>query len=331
MYLALNVALALFIVLANYADLTPRGGSGVRSGLRALVHGLLALGDLALCGLGTLLVMVGLLADFTAAIAPAGSGMESAGFVGGLMIATGLLGGAMLVPGVRRWLAQHLDIDPDSCVHTMALTLAAYATGMGVLQLLLWADLSEALSTSVEFTAMDLVSSASLMLILTLTGVGLLVRRSPAEAAERLGLRKVTWRQLLLVVALIAAFLIADAAIGWAWHSLDPQAFEREQANMDQMFGGLMTGWGLVAISLVAGTGEELLFRGALQPRFGLALTALLFTLGHFQYAFSPGMVEVLLIGLALGHLRRRAGTVPCLLVHAGYNLANVLLMSLAG
>ena len=130
---------------------------------------------------------------------------------------------------------------------------------------------------------------------------------------------------------MIAAFLCMDAALGWLWQSLDPDGFELAQEATGQLFGALLTPVGALAVGIAAGTGEEILFRGALQPRFGILFTALLFMLAHFQYAFSPAMAEVLFLGLALGYMRRRVGTIPCILVHAGYNLANMLLQIVAG
>jgi len=80
-------------------------------------------------------------------------------------------------------------------------------------------------------------------------------------------------------------------------------------------------------MALSAGIGEELLFRGALQPRFGILLTAAVFALGHVQYALSPAIIEVFVIGLVLGWLRQRSNTTTCIAVHAGYNFVDMLLL----
>jgi membrane protease YdiL (CAAX protease family) len=76
-----------------------------------------------------------------------------------------------------------------------------------------------------------------------------------------------------------------------------------------------------------AALGEETLFRGALQPRFRPLLTALIFTVGHVQYTLSPALLEILAIGLVLGWLRERTNTTTCMVVHAGYNLFDTLIM----
>ena len=69
-----------------------------------------------------------------------------------------------------------------------------------------------------------------------------------------------------------------------------------------------------------AGIGEEILFRGAAQPRLGLPLTALLFAAVHTQYTVSPALVHIFVTGLLLGVVRRRANTTTAIAVHASYN-----------
>jgi membrane protease YdiL (CAAX protease family) len=77
--------------------------------------------------------------------------------------------------------------------------------------------------------------------------------------------------------------------------------------------------WHMALLALAAGVGEELLFRGALQPRVGLALTALVFGLLH---ALTPlYLVLAGIFGLYLGWLQARSGSllVP-ILAHALYD-----------
>jgi len=321
MYLALNVSLVLFIVLANYADL--------HHGLRPAVYILLGIGDLLLCGIGVLALGLGLLSRVLPEVALTVGGIGVTWMLGGVLLVAGLLGGLLLFPGVRRKIALLLDVEPDSCVHTTALTLVTYFAVFSLLQALAWTELSASLPSSIALTPLDLAASSIFMLVVAFAGVGFLVRRSPRETAFRLGLRKLKWKELLLVAVVILAFLAMDMANGWLWQSLDPDGFELAKEATGQLFGALLTPVGALAVGIAAGTGEEVLFRGALQPRFGILFTALLFMLAHFQYAFSPAMVEVLVLGLALGYMRRRVGTIPCILVHAGYNLADMLLQML--
>ena len=316
MYLTLSVSVVCVIVLANYADL--------HRGLQSVVYALLGLGDLLLCGIG----MAALSSAWLPWLGPnAGLGVE----LGGLMLITGLTGLATLLPKVRQGISRLLDITPHSSVHTTCLNLTVSAVGLGMAQALVWRSFDEVPLQIVAVTPLDLVVSSALMLVLAVTGVGLLVRRTLAETISRLGLRRLRPRDLLVAALTVGLFLVLDAATGKLWEVLNPASFQRAQETATSLFGAILTPAGALTAGLAAGIGEELLFRGALQPRLGLVITSLLFMLAHFQYSFSLGMVEVLLLGLALGYIRRRAGTTPCILVHGGYNIANVVMLMVAG
>jgi len=94
----------------------------------------------------------------------------------------------------------------------------------------------------------------------------------------------------------------------------------------DILFGNLQSPIGALTLGLAAGLGEEVLFRGALQPRFGLLFTTLLFTVSHTQYTVSPALVEIFVVGLILGLVRDRRSTTLAILVHAAYNIMQVVL-----
>ena len=82
---------------------------------------------------------------------------------------------------------------------------------------------------------------------------------------------------------------------------------------MDQttqhVFAGLDNPLGIAALALFPGICEEILFRGALQPRIGLLATALLFTSIHTQYGISLDALSVLVVALGLGLIRRYTNT----------------------
>lgn len=82
-------------------------------------------------------------------------------------------------------------------------------------------------------------------------------------------------------------------------------------------------------MSLQASIGEEIFFRGALQPIFGSVLTALLFAVTHTQYAFTFTWVMVFLHGLCFAWLRRRYSTTAAIIAHAMYNFMPVVLILL--
>jgi membrane protease YdiL (CAAX protease family) len=81
-----------------------------------------------------------------------------------------------------------------------------------------------------------------------------------------------------------------------------------------------------LALGLLAGTGEEILFRGAIQPRYGLLLTTLLYTVLHVQYELSLVSLGVFGLAILLGLERRWFGTTACILTHALYDALAILL-----
>jgi len=74
------------------------------------------------------------------------------------------------------------------------------------------------------------------------------------------------------------------------------------EALTEQLLGPLFSSlWGVATLGLAAALGEETLFRGALQPRFGLWATALIFALVHSNYGISLSTVVVFILGIVLG------------------------------
>ena len=84
--------------------------------------------------------------------------------------------------------------------------------------------------------------------------------------------------------------------------------------------------WHMVLVSLSAGIGEEVLFRGVLQPRLGLAAAAILFGLLHpFTLAY---IALAALLGAYLGWLQSMRGNILApILVHGLYDLAALIVM----
>jgi hypothetical protein len=79
------------------------------------------------------------------------------------------------------------------------------------------------------------------------------------------------------------------------------------------------------------GIGEELLFRGALQPRYGIILTSILFALLHSQYGFTFITLGTFVLGCVLGVLAKRYGTTHSIIAHSLYNTLVVIISVLAG
>jgi hypothetical protein len=175
-------------------------------------------------------------------------------------------------------------------------------------------------------TIWEVVLTGVPLTLFALAGVGLFVRRDWRRTMERLGLRRPTWKHLLLAGGLTILFLGFDMLVNLIWQRIDPASYDLLSRVTNNLFGGLSTIGGAFILGLSAGISEELLFRGAVLPKLGLLLTTVLFAIGHLQYGFSIATLEVFVIGLILGLLRYRTNTTTCILVHASYNILTVLL-----
>jgi len=155
--------------------------------------------------------------------------------------------------------------------------------------------------------------------LLSLGGVGVFVTRTPAEALVRLGLRPFATRDLWWIPLGVAGLAALNTGVEWAQKSWFPA-----QWSFDQRVVGLMAGdlgrFETVLLGVSAGFGEELAMRGALQPRLGLVLTALLFAALHVQYSWT-GMLTIVLFGLGLGFVRLRSSTTTAIVIHAIYDM----------
>jgi membrane protease YdiL (CAAX protease family) len=299
------------------------------SAWRALTYGCLALLNAGAFLLGLVSFAVPLLADLTqvplSPLLPAFS-FVAIGFVA---MVTSALGLASLLTPTRRLLARYLHIEPHSPVHTTALVFLLYffTTSLGTLL-----GAGEWLSASLELVSVStwaIVSGQIVFVALALSGTGLGLRRNVRQTLQRLGLGMPSRRSLGAGALMVLGFLALDYATALLWQRAWPSSYRSIMDSSEQLFAPFASPLGALTLALAAGIGEETLFRGALQPVFRIPLTALLFTVGHVQYSLSPATVEILLIGLALGWLRKRTNTTTCIAVHVAYNFLDLLIMPL--
>lgn len=254
---------------------------------------------------------------------------ENALLPGVLIILSAVLGLLLLVPAVRGGLISglRLTIERDNMVHTVALLLAFWLVGLMLAQVLLLQSLP--LETITQDTSLSLGmvwEQGVAFVLLAILGVGIGLRRDVGETMSRLGLTMPTMRQVAIAAGTIVLLLGWDFVLSSAWEAFAPGSYDRISNISENLLAGVMTPIGALSIGLSAGIGEELLFRGAIQPRFGLLLATILFTVGHVQYELSPALLSVFLIGLVLGIIRQRQNTSTAILIHAGYNTLVVLL-----
>ena len=235
------------------------------------------------------------------------------GFMGTAVIAAL----AMSKPARER-VSRIMPIDADNPVHALALVLTVLLLGI---QFIATAFTKSSLADQPPLSVADLFAQELPFLVIAAVGVGMFVRRDIREGATRLGLVRPAWWQVVLAVAAAGSFYALAEAMHRLSQTLTPEVARQVETTSQHLFGGLGGPLGIAVIALAPGICEEILFRGALQPRIGLIATALLFTSFHAQYALSLDALSVLLIALGLGLIRKYTNTTASLISHVTYNL----------
>ena len=237
------------------------------------------------------------------------------------LLAFGAALALMLVPGVGRRFLRLLGLDPASPVHRVVAVVFVLTIIDAVV---LFLELSESGPVEIPFYPSDPLVSLMTDVALALAGIGLGLARGWRASLDRLGLRRLTLRQLALAVVVAVVFHVVIGVLEHLESVFLPGVHALED-RFGYDFVGLPPWVGAVLTSMAAGLGEEILFRGALQPRLGVVLTAMLFGALHVQYQL-PGMIVIVLMGLGLGVLKERTSTTFTACVHALYDIGAFLL-----
>lgn len=240
----------------------------------------------------------------------------------------------LLIPPARRWLFRFMPANPVSMPHLFGAVLFVSVLANYVLNLTAFYDMERILEELKNTPLLPSVFSLFLFILyLTLMGTGLFLRRSWKEILVRLGLERLSPKQVLGsiglgVVLLIGLFLLSVFVI----RPLDPEGFamgQRFEAAMRLEGAPWLIFFVSMGVALSAGIGEELMFRGVLQPVFGILPTTLLFALIHSHYGFSILMVQVFILGLVFAWIRKRYNTTAAIITHATYDVMALVLTSL--
>lgn len=322
--MAIIIPFLIVLGLSVAANLVAAGRSRSTTNLFELA---LAALNIPLLLLGVLFLMVP--PEFTAFLVandiPA-IHMDAAGWV---LIAISLYAIIVCIHPVRRLLARLIPLDPGSAVHTLALVLAGYLVG-NTLFALTQDVLLELLASGVTVTIIDILLQQIAFVIIAFFGAGYLTRRNLRQVSRRLGLERPTANQLLLGLAVIGLLIVLQSVIGGVWALLDPEQAEILGDLNESLLSDFDSVGEWLILAVAAGIGEEILFRGALQPIFGIFFTSILFAIVHVQYGLTPITLAVLLLGIILGILRRRTNTTVTIFVHFGYNFVLGLFALLA-
>lgn len=223
----------------------------------------------------------------------------------------------------------------NSVVHTAAIVLAVFLIINTVGNFVAVGGVEGLAEEFAEngFSAVDMLTNLLLYVAAALLGVGIFVRRNFPATMQRLGINfpsKDTWQQWLisglrnLTIGAFVGFGVfwIQAGLNIMWQlSLPPETIAEQTAAAQELFaavsGSLFLGF---LLAFTAGVGEELLFRGALQPIFGNILVSIFFVSLHAQYILTPAALIILFVSLVFGLLRNQYTTTAAMSAHFVYN-----------
>ncbi len=246
----------------------------------------------------------------------------------GLSLWLPAVGGLLLLwLPVRRLLAHVVPIDPTNAVHAVALSCVmlvlvnlSFTLAIGLDTLADIMTLAPAEQRRISLTTLWVQTLG--FIVLAFVGVGWPLRRSPAATLARLGLVHLSMRQAVIGIGLALALVAMLIPLDYLTGMLKPGIDEEVRRLNELLIGPLMQSIpGILTLGLAAALGEEILLRGALQPRFGLFWTAIIFALLHSNYGLSLSTAVVFVLGLVLGWVRRRYHTGTAIILHAVYNM----------
>jgi membrane protease YdiL (CAAX protease family) len=173
------------------------------------------------------------------------------------------------------------------------------------------------LATDLGGVLFNLAVATFIYLSLAALGAGWGLRRDWRGVLQRLGLRgpsRPDWFAGLTIGSLMSVAMLLAMA-GLRSLGLDETLGARPLVSLlrDSLPAALL-------LAMLSATGEEILFRGALQPIFGLVVSSLLFALIHVQYGFSPAIFILFFVGIGFGLVRIRYSTSAAVICHATYN-----------
>ena len=258
----------------------------------------------------------------------AGLALAVNGTTGGwLIMGLGLALSLPLVKPVRAFLGMLTPMDPKSPIDMM---------GLGVILMVMVYYTYALIAAPIDPGDLEPASIGALIVnVLTFAAlgyfaVGLFVYREVGEATSRLGITVPSWKDIVIGVAAVVPAFILSIIASLLTVALQPDVFDSLEETTDELTSGVQSPIGALVLGASSGIGEELLFRGALQPRYGIVLTSALWALLHTQYQFSFVVLGLFAIGILFGLIRKYIGTTAVIISHALYNIVVVLLQTVA-
>jgi membrane protease YdiL (CAAX protease family) len=219
--------------------------------------------------------------------------------------------------------------NPASMVHLVAVAYCLYFLGVQFISFILGGGLQGVAETYQEegLSGWDLILNAVPFLVLSFLGVGLGLRRDLSQSLKRLGLGIPTGRGVLVSFGVTIGLFIFVVMVASLWAAIVPEDVYKEQTQASDALSNSVKTIGLAfLLAATAAVGEEIAFRGALQPVFGFWPTAIIFSLTHIQYTLTPAWLIIFGVALTFGWIRLHYNTTVSILTHFLYNFIGLAL-----
>lgn len=237
-----------------------------------------------------------------------------------LAIALGVIAGLGLIGPLRFLVSRVVPFDPRSKPDMVGFIVLSQIAVLSIVALT--ADDGEFEPLSYAY----LVIQAAAFIAIAFLLVGTWINRTPRSALERLGLVRPTQAQVWISIGLVFVLFIVAIVSSLLVSQFQPELSDEITENLGRMTEEIETGRGALLLGVTSGAGEEVLVRGAIQPRFGVLFTSILFAVLHAQYGLSFVTAGVFVTGIVLGLERKYLNTTCCIITHSLYNTTAVAL-----
>ncbi|RPJ00888.1 MAG: CPBP family intramembrane metalloprotease, partial [Chloroflexi bacterium] len=217
---------------------------------------------------------------------------------------------------------QPRGFNPALLLHRVAVVFVCYLLGVQFANFILGGGLEGIAETYEEgLSGWSLLLNGLPFLVVSFLGVGLGIKRNFAQALQRLGLGLPTGQGLLVSIGVTIGLFVFVAIVATVWEAAVPEdVFEEQSEASEALSDSISTVWLALLLAATAAVGEEIAFRGALQPVLGLWPTAVIFSLTHMQYTLTPAWLIIFGVALAFGWIRLRYNTTVAIMAHFLYN-----------
>lgn len=223
----------------------------------------------------------------------------------------------------------HGGFRPESMMHMWAWIAVVYFTAFQLMSFFLGGGLS-GIAEDMQIDYSTLLANFVPQIVIPVLGVGLFIRRDWRSTLRRLGLGPLTLKSTLVAFGSTAGLVFMVFIVSSIWALLVSEETYRAQTEASDALAESIDSFGLaLMVALTAGIGEEIAFRGALQPIFGFWFTAVVFVISHTQYTLTPAALIILIVAIAFGLIRNHFNTTAAILTHFLYNFT-LLLLTLA-